>query len=125
MLQTVTESAQIWLGTINIDLESRSRRVVKKRRLNSRAFERFRQRKKAKMEEMQETIERLTKECDYLRCLCHRLGKSREAEIDSIFDGGLSQLRTLVPGYARRVAQEFLSRYGSGGSQSSTLMKRR
>ncbi|OJD11914.1 hypothetical protein AJ78_07420 [Emergomyces pasteurianus Ep9510] len=94
MLQTATESAQIWLGTINIDLESGSRRAVEKRRLNSRASERFRQRKKTKVEEMQETIERLTKECDYLRRLCHRLRKSREAEMDSISASSRSRLLT-------------------------------
>ncbi|KKZ67520.1 hypothetical protein EMCG_06809 [[Emmonsia] crescens] len=83
MLQTATESAQRWLGTIDIDMKSGSRRAAEKRRLKSCASKMFRQRKKAKVEEMQETIERLTKECDYLRRLCNRLGKSREAEINS------------------------------------------
>ncbi|PGH31997.1 hypothetical protein GX50_05191 [[Emmonsia] crescens] len=73
-LQTVTESAQIWLGTIDIDLESGSGRAAEKRRLNSRASERFRQRKKVKVEEM--------------------LGKSREAEIDSVPASSRSRLLT-------------------------------
>ncbi|OJD20744.1 hypothetical protein ACJ73_07919, partial [Blastomyces percursus] len=81
MPQTATESAKRWHGIIDIDMKSGSRRAAEKRRVNSSTSKRFRECKKAKveakMEEMQETIERLTKECDNLRHLCRRLEKSR------------------------------------------------
>ncbi|OJD09789.1 hypothetical protein ACJ73_10089 [Blastomyces percursus] len=70
--QTATESAQKFLGIINVDMKSGSLKEAGKRRKNGLASKKFRQRRKAQVEELQKTIQILTEERDHFRHLYYQ-----------------------------------------------------
>lgn len=70
--ERATWLAHRWMGIIDVDLDSGSREASEKRQRNRLASKTFRQRK-TREEEMQKSIEKLIKQRDYYRSICHQL----------------------------------------------------